>query len=175
MITGCAYHWGLSGRGLPGGYRQISIPVFKNLTQEVGGEVSFTNAIVREFSQSQLAEVVSSDVAPVRLDGEIKSLTYESRSAGQSKEILALPKDAVLTTNYRILIVTRLVLRRTSDQAILWQGDITNERVYPAPRIGSAVVNSANVLYNQSAREMNVVTLADEMMAEAHDRMTENF
>lgn len=162
-------------RGLPGGYRQLAIPVFKNLTQEVGVEVAFTNAMIREFEQSKIAEVVPLDVAPIKLEGEIVKINYEARSAGQTKEIPALPKDAVLTTAYRMVVEVKLLLRRTSDQAVLWEGRSTNERVYPAPRIGSAVVNSANVLYNHSARQLNFVALAGEMMEEVHDQMTENF
>jgi hypothetical protein len=179
LLSGCAYHWGTAERVLPGGYRQISIPVFINRTAQVGIEVPFTNAIIREFEQSKIASVVPLESAPLRLEGFIDSIKYESRSAAKSgdanAEIPALPTDTVLTTSYQMVIRARLRLRRASDQAVLWEGDVTAEKVYPAPRIGSAVVNSANVLYNHSARQLNIVSLANDMMEEAHDRMTENF
>lgn len=175
VLTSCAYHFGIGGRSLPGGYRQVAIPVFSNMSQEVGVEVSFTNAIIREFEQSQVAEVVPVDNAPLRLEGEIESIKYVSRAAGQKKEIPALPIDTVLTTSYQILVKAKLKLRRASDQAILWEGRVSNEKVYSTPQIGTPVVNSANVLYNQSARQQNLASLALEMMEEAHDRMTENF
>lgn len=178
MSLGCAYHWGSAQKTLPGGYKQIAIPVFANQTQEVGIEVDFTNAIVREFIQSELAEVVHENVAPLKLEGIIETIKTESRSAAQAQnkpEIKALPADTVLTTSYRLEVTVRLRLRRTSDQTILWENTVTNERVYSAPRIGSVVLNSANVLYNQSARRSNFASLATEMMEEGYDRMTENF
>lgn len=179
LISGCAYRWGSAERSLPGGYRQLAIPVFVNRTPEVGIEVPFTNAIIREFEQSKVASIVSLAAAPVRLEGYIEGVNFYSGSGARGGdprgEILALPNDTVLTTSYRIMVAARLRLRRASDQAILWEGMVTNERVYPAPRIGAPVVNSANVLYNQSARQLNMVTLAKEMMEEAYDRMTENF
>ncbi len=178
MLTSCAYRWGLGERSLPGGYRQIAIPVFVNRTHEVGLEVAFTNAIVREFEESQIAAVVPLDGAPLRLEGYIENIRYESRSAaegGTTSEIKALPDKTVLVTSYQIVITSRIRLRRQSDQAVLWEGSVVNERVVQAPRIGSQVVNSANVLYNQSAKQLNITSLATEMMEEAHDRMTENF
>lgn len=175
LITGCAYHAGIVQRSLPGGYRQVAIPIFRNLSQEVGIEVAFTNSMIREFEQSQIAEVVSIDKAPLKLEGDINSVKYENRSSATEKENRALPTGTVLTTSYRVVVEVAIRLRRTTDQAILWQGLVSNERVYNAPRIGSAVVNSADVLYNQSARNQNITILAAEMMEEAHDRMTENF
>ena len=166
---------GIGSRGLPGGYRQVAIPVFSNKTQEVGVEVAFTNAMVREFEQSKVAAVVPVETAPLKLEGEIESIKYESRSAAQSNEIKALPEKTVMTTSYQIVVLAKVRLRRASDQAVLWEGSVTNEKVYSAPRIGTPVVNSANVLYNQSARTQNLTTLASEMMEEAHDRMTESF
>ena len=175
FLPSCAYQMGIGSQGLPGGYRQVAIPVFSNKTQEVGAEVAFTNAMIREFEQSKVAEVVSVDVTPLKLEGEIISIKYESRSAAQSNEIKALPEKTVLTTSYQIVVQAKIRLRRTSDQAILWEGAVTNEKVYSAPRIGTPAVNSANVLYNQSARQQNLDGLASDMMEEAHDRMTESF
>ncbi|MBX7231978.1 MAG: hypothetical protein K1X29_07815 [Bdellovibrionales bacterium] len=180
VVNGCAYRLGLGERSLPGGYRQLAIPVFKNKTQEVGLEVDFTNALIREFERSKVAEVVPLDAATIKLEGEISSLKVESRSAalgtnGDNGEISALPSDVVLTTSYRLVVTINLNLIRMSDQSILWSGRVSNEKVYSAPRIGSQVVNSANTTYNQSARQINTISLAKEMMQEVHGRMTENF
>lgn len=175
MLAGCAYQWGSSERSLPGGYRQISIPVFANATQEVGIEVDFTNALIREFERSKVARVVNDQTAAVRLEGNVESLNLVADAPAKEEEITALPKDTAYFTQYRIFARTRLRLRRLSDQAVVWEGTFSNEKVYPTPRIGSAVVNSANALYNQSVRRDTVGSLAREMMEEAHDRMTENF
>jgi hypothetical protein len=175
-VSSCAYKIGTAERTLPGGYRQLAIPIFINKTQEVGIEVPLTNAIIREFEQSQIAEVVSGSMAPVRLEGTIEDIKYDSRSAATKEpELPTLPTDAVLSTSYQVVIGVVLKLRRTSDGAIIWQGEVRREKVYNSPRIGLPVVNSANALYNQSARRLTNSNLAGEMMEEAHDRMTENF
>lgn len=174
-LSACAYRLGTGDRRLPGGYREIAVPVFSNLTQETGIETDFTNALIRRFSRSQVAKVVEKEIAPVKIEGRILKLTETSRFAGKGGEITTLPSQTVLTTEYRLEVQALVVVKRTSDQAVLWQGNLRGERVYPAPRIGAAVLNSANALYNQSARKASIADLAVEMMDEAHDLMTENF
>lgn len=40
LLASCAYRLGSPDRGLPGGYRQVYIPMFKNMSQEPGIEVA---------------------------------------------------------------------------------------------------------------------------------------
>ena len=173
-ISGCAYRFGLADRGLPGGYTQVAVPVFKNLSQDVGLETYFTDSLVRRFARSQVARVTDKEASPLLLYGTIRSVTTEQRAVVTNKD-LPIPDDVVLTTEYRLQVVAHLELKRKSDERVLWQGVFSNERVYAPPRIGTDVVNSANATYNHSARRENLARLAEEMMAEAHDRMTENF
>lgn len=175
--TACAYRLGLSERTLPGGYAHVAIPVFKNTTQETGIEMPFTNALIRRFARSQVARVSDKESAPLLLEGTItKVVTQEGPMLTNSVGGLrTLPDEAVITTEYLLRINANLILRRKSDDKIVWQGNFSNQKVYPAPRIGTPVINSANATYNQSARMEYISRLAEEMMAEAHDRMTENF
>ncbi|HRO68381.1 MAG TPA: hypothetical protein PL182_12500, partial [Pseudobdellovibrionaceae bacterium] len=62
-----------------------------------------------------------------------------------------------------------------SDSEVVWEGRFRGERTYAAPQVHMAGVNSVNPLYNLSARRQNLDVLAQEMMIEAHSRMTENF
>jgi hypothetical protein len=175
LLSGCAYRFGLSERSLPGGYTQVAIPVFKNKTPEVGIEPMFTNALIRRFNRSQVARVTDKDASPVLLEGNILKVETRSESAIDRSQLATLPADAVLTTQYRLTVTTEIVLRRKSDEKVIWTGQFTSEKVYAPPRLGTAVVNSANATYNQSARMEYFSRLAEEMMTEAHDRMTENF
>lgn len=181
LTTGCAYRLGSGTRGLPGGYGQISIPMFKNKTQETGVEVSFTNSLIQEFLRSKAGRVVEEPQADVRIEGEISSITYTPESAVASGQIdiagpgQFLPQGAVLASRYRILVDVNLRLVRRSDREVLWQGSFNGERTYAAPQVHSAGVNSVNPLYNLSARRQNLDVMAIDMMIEAHSRMTENF
>lgn len=167
----------MSERTLPGGYAQVAIPVFKNTTQETGIEMPFTNALIRRFARSQVARVSDKDTAPLLLEGTITNVTTEegSKVTRDKGGVEKLPENAVITTEYLIRINARLVLRRKSDDKVVWQGSFSNQKTYPAPRIGTPVINSANATYNHSARMEYISRLAEEMMTEAHDRMTENF
>lgn len=177
MSTGCAYHFGLSERALPGGYTQVAIPMFKNQSTEVGVEPYFTNSLIHRFSRSQVARVTEKESSPLVLMGFIDAIQTINGPAVTNKasQLSNLPDQTVLITEYRLLVKTHIILKRKSDDKIMWQGTFTNEKVYTPPRIGLDIVNSANATYNQSVKMETIAQLAEEMMAEAHDRMTENF
>lgn len=176
VLSGCAYSFGLSPRALPGGYTEVAIPVFKNDTPDVGIEMYFTNALIERFSRSQVARVTSKETSPLLLEGTITQIDVIPGSAVTREGGLpTLPEGAVLTTQYRLVIATKIVLKRKSDEKVVWEGAFKGEKTYDPPRIGTAVVNSANATYNQSVRMETISEIADDMMAEAHDRITENF
>lgn len=175
MLPGCAYRFGLSERALPGGYTQLAIPVFRNETPDVGIEPYFTNALIRRFARSQVATVTDKESSPLLLLGTLTEIETVHGPAITKKKFDQLPDQAVLTTEYRLIVRSKIVLKRKSDDKILWEGSFQNEKVYQPPRLLGAVVNSANATYNHSARMEVLARLADEMMAEAHDRITENF
>lgn len=174
FLSSCAYHIGDRGRALPGGYDQVAIPVFNNKTDEVSVETYFTNALRREFERSTVAKITSKDAAPVTIEGEVRKIDIIP-----TVQVLApangLPENSVLNTEYRVVVTTMLRLKRNSDQKVIWEQGFTREAIYTAPQIGLAYINSSNPLYNQSSRLQTVSKLADQMMEEAHDCLTENF
>ena len=177
----CSYRLANKDRPFVGGYRLVSVPIFKNRTQEPRIEVSFTNAMREELNRAKQVSVVDKDIAPITVEGVISDITYarEGSVTGTGTdtegELPALPENAFLTTRYRIFVTTNIIVRRNADQSVLWQGSFRNERSYVAPQIGTESINSANALYNHSARLANIEILAKEMMEEAYQRMTENF
>lgn len=178
VLSSCAYTFGYAQRDLPGGFREVAIPVFSNSTREVGIEGEFTNALINQFNRSQVAKVVSSEAAPAVIEGNIVSVKYIENSqidGNSGKNNINLPRNSVLTIDYRLLAVAELKLRRKSDDRILWQGQVSTERFYTAPQVGLSVVNSANANYNHSARIDLLGNMAKDMMYQAHDQMTENF
>jgi hypothetical protein len=177
VLLACAYHIGDRGRALPGGYDQIAIPVFSNKSDEVSIETYFTNALRREFERSKVARVTSKDEAPVTLEGEITKVQVIPSAQALAGQNLgnSLPGNTVLNTEYRVLLTAHLRLRRHSDQKIVWEQEFNREHVYDGPQIGADFINSANALYEQSSRLQTISQLADEMMEEAHDCLTENF
>ena len=159
----------------------MAVPVFKNETDLVGIEAKFTNSFIHEMSRSKIARIVSKSEAPVYVQGIIKSVEFEGGGlidASKTEENPAnneLPDNTVLTTEYRAIVNSEVRLIRAADQRVLWAGDFKNERLYISPQVKLAGANTVNPLYNHSARVEVVELLAEDMMAEAHDRMVENF
>jgi hypothetical protein len=170
--SGCAYRWGAPDRSLPGGYRLVFIPIFKNLTAEPGIEVEFTNALRREFERSKVAHVAEPELAEAELVGEIISLGYQPEAPKEGGDITT---GTVLVTQYNIVLNVRITLKKRANQAVLWAGDFSSQRTYIAPQVNAAGINTVNPLYNLSARRQNIQVMSATMMAEAHDRITENF
>lgn len=182
LLSSCAYRFGSPERHIPGGYRLIAVPVFTNKTQEVAIETFFTQAMIMEVEKSSLAQVTSKEESQAILLGQVDQVSYvlgteitpttEGFGTTQSDK---LPLGTVLAKEYRILIGAHVKLVRSSDMAVLWEGDVHGEKRYPAPVITKPVLNTANPLYNQSARMINIQDVAHDMMAEAYERLTENF
>lgn len=173
FLAGCAYQLGSTRRSLPGGYKQVSIPVFKNKSQEAGIEVAFTNNLIQEFQRSRVARVVEKRESDILLEGSIDSVIYVTASTSDTGDFL--PKGTVIATEYRILIGVTVRAVRQIDGAELWRGFFAGETTYSAPQVTLAGVNSVNPLYNLSARRQNIENKSIDMMSEAHDRITENF
>lgn len=175
ISTGCAYRLGRPPRKLPGGYTQVSVPVFKNLTFEPGIEMAFTSSLIYEFERSRVAVPVRPELAEVEVVGEIRSLRIEPQGLREQKEGIRQPEGTVISSAYRLLLEVEVSLRKVSDQSVLWKSSFTDERTYTAPSVIQGGLNTVNPLYNQSARRQNIESLAGLMMSEAHDRMMENF
>jgi TolB-like protein len=179
VSSGCAYHFGVRGRTLPGGYSSVEVPLFVNLSQEPGMEVAFTNSLIQEFEKNKVAHVVYSSrqgSAPVLVKGEILSIEYKATSPVQKKDKAPLlPEGAVLATGYRVMVTTRISLFERSTNKLLWSSLFNGESSYAAPQVFIARLNSVNPLYNLSSRRRIIESIAQDLMVEAHDRMTENF
>jgi TolB-like protein len=177
LLSSCAYQFGAGNRSIPGGYKSISVPVFKNRSYETGVEVSFTNALLQEFQRGGVAKVTADSLSEARVEGEIQDVRYYSEGKIKFGDEAApyLPEGTVLTTEYTISITTKLRVVRQSDGIEIWAASFTRERQYSAPKVTVAGLNSVNPLYNQSARRQYIDGLAADIMAEAYNRMTESF
>lgn len=176
LLTSCAYRMGSANRTIPEGYKEITIPIFKNKSMETGIETYFTKAIVQEFIRSRVARVVGPSETDVELQGTIIDVVYTPEAIfSRSSAAPLMPEGTALASSYRIRLSVKIAIIKKSTQKILWQGSFNGERTYSAPQVTMIGVNSVNPLYNLSARRQNIDLLATDLMSEAHDRITENF
>ena len=177
FASGCAYQAGFGERSLPGGYREISIPVFKNMTQHTGVEADLTNSLVREFERSKVAKVIGGNSAPVSVEGVIEDIQVIGGGLipGGAAELRAGSPRAVLATQYTLVMSAKVRLVRNSDRSVIWESQFSQTSSYQAPRIATEGLNSANANYNLSQRRRQFAEMATLMMEQAHSRMTEKF
>ncbi len=176
-ISSCAYRLGSPERQIPGGYELVAVPVFKNKSQEVSIENIFTQAFRKEMERSSLAKVVSKEESQAIVYGEITSVKHVAGSEVTRSDsgFEDLPQGVVLSKEYRIYVTTKITLKRSSDLAELWTGSFTGERRYSAPAITKQTINTANPIYNQSARLQYIQLIAEDTMAQAFEQLSENF
>ena len=143
VASSCAYKMGFSEGVLPGGYRQISIPIFKNKTQEVGAEAYFTNALLQEFHRSRGVTVQSMELAPVSVEASIDHIGWRSLAVvtgvdtfGIGRTAPFLPPQSLLATEYRVEVRVNMLLRRKSDDRVLWRGSLIHEKKLPSSSSG---------------------------------------
>lgn len=175
-VAACGYHFGAVKRNIPGSYDRVAVPVFKNRTPEVGLEAYFTRAMVEEIERGHIASVVGREASQVIIEGEITDVTYNQGAAiSKASGFANMPEDTELAKEYRIVVNSKVRVRRRSDDKVIWEGAFSSERRYPAPQVTRESESSLNALYNHSSRHQNIELMAKDMMAEAYSNMTENF
>ncbi|OQW49358.1 MAG: hypothetical protein A4S09_12045 [Proteobacteria bacterium SG_bin7] len=172
-LTSCAYNISSDKKQLPGGYDHVFLPPFSNRTKLPGIEVYFTNSLGREIRRAAVAKISDKNNSQVTIEGVIQDLRFAPSAPSES--IKQLPKYATLFTSYRIFVETAVTVRRNSDNQVIWNGVIRGEKSYDSPQVASAGINTVDPLYNHSARHQYIGQLAQDMMIEAIDRMTEQF
>lgn len=175
LSTGCAsYQWGTGDRNIPGGHKKIMVPLFINLTQEVGAEIPFTKAMSKEIERSSFSELVDGEDHDVILRGTVQQIDVQ----GFGVIDVVDPGDSRargLNTAYQIRATILIELLNPKDGNVIWSSSVSGSRGYNGPKLTQKSVRTANPLYNKSAREQNLTIVANELMSEAFDKMTERF
>tara|TARA_B100001248_G_scaffold219808_1_gene175434 strand:+ start:3378 stop:3929 length:552 start_codon:yes stop_codon:yes gene_type:complete len=172
LFLSCGYQWGNRSEKLPGDYKEVAIPLFKNKTQEVGAEIYFTNALIEEIARNPKSNVTSQEYAEVVLEGEISNLSLQGEGLASLPN---LPTETELNSSYRMDIIVHLRLRRKSDQEVIWTKSFSGQRTFASAKITSFPANSANPIYNYSAVHEKLKVIAQQMMSQAYLSLTESF
>ena len=177
LTSSCAYKLSDKVDSLPGNVKSIQIPLFKNDSSEVGVETYFTNALKSEALRAKFMSLKNDEGdAEAVLQGRlIKVDVVAAESVIEAKNTLYLPTETVIATQYNVTVGVELILKKKGSTDILWRGKFAQTRNYSAPQITLPTINTANSLYNQSAKRQTLDALSKEMMQAAFDRMVENF
>lgn len=145
-LTGCGYRVVAPASELPGGLRQVHVPIFANATSEPGAEGFFTQALRENYLRAGRLGDAS---APGRIDGTIVSVSSFPLVASPGR----LP-------NYRFQASVRLALVR--EGVALNTITVTGGEDYPA---------GADVLSSETNRGAALRRLAESLMREGAERL----
>lgn len=177
LLSSCAYKLSSKFDTLPGNVRLIYAPLFKNGSTEPGLEAYFSNSMKRELLNSRVVQLVDSEnEADAVLYGTVLQVEIISEEGAiEAKDTKFLPKNTILSTTTKITVTVDMKLQRKNSSEILWSSQFKQSRNYTPPQLTLPVINSANNLYNLSARRQTLETLSEEMMQLAFDRLVDNF
>ena len=178
FLSACAYKLSSQTENLPGNVKSIQIPLFKNGTGEVNAETYFTNALKVEALRAKFVTLKNDESeADAVLQGRLISIDViaDESSIKEAKDQVYLPTETVIATQYKVIVGVELVLTRSHTTDVLWRGNFVQEKDFSGSQITLPVINTANSLYNESAKRQTLSDLSKNMMQAAFDRMVENF
>lgn len=177
FFSSCAYKLSSKVDTLPQNVRVIYAPLFKNVSTEPGLEVYFTNSLKRELLNSKAVRMVDGEnESDAVLYGTVTAVEIVSEEGAiEAKDTQFLPKNTILSTTTKITVTVNIRLQRKNSSEVLWSSEFKQSKNYTPPQLTLPVINSANNLYNLSARRQTLETLSEEMMQLAFDRLVDNF
>ena len=110
FTAGCGYRFA-GGGNLPSGIRGVEVPVFGNKTGQIGAEVIFTKAFIRELSRHAGMHLAPQNAGDARMLGEITNVRILTASRYDTQRVV----------ERRIFVAVRAVLKR-ADGSVAWSG-----------------------------------------------------
>ncbi len=176
LTSNCAYRWGQAEKKIPGGYYNVSIPIFENKTSEVGIESFFSNALRQEFMSSRVARLSYLDQAEVEIKGRIVDVSVVPNTlASAGKGYPGPPQGTAPAIEYKVVVKIGVSVIRRSDFIKLWEESFTGEQNFNAAHVYTSGLSSVNPLYDLNAKRESIKHIAIELMSEVHNTMTESF
>lgn len=113
LLPACGYQLVGHGRNLPEHIRNISVPIFKNVSTEYGLEKVLTYAVIDQFDRHGGYQIVRSDVeSDAILKGIIRRYDY-----------YPIRRSDLTISEYRVTITTHVELYDQVEKQIFWQDD----------------------------------------------------
>ena len=157
LVAACGYQFRGKQNNLPSDVKSIAIPVFKNKTNEIRIEQIFTDAVIFQFTRSQMVRVVSEGQADAVLSGTVTRV--------QITDVALTSGDTSRQRRITIWVAAQLV--RKKDGKVLWQ----NKSLWQ-----NATYNVAGTAQATDTNKRAAITeLAKNLAQTLHDSVFENF
>jgi len=157
VISGCGYGFRNGQNNLPPDVHSIAVPVFANNTAEVRIETIFTDAVISQFTRSQIVRIVPEGEADAVLRATLVGITLSDVSLTTAES----------SRQRRVTIYVNAKLVRVRDGKVLWkENKLRQNRTY--------LITGRNVA-DEGSKRMAITELAADLAETLHDRVFENF
>jgi len=176
LLPQCGYNLRYRLKDRYVGENGVFVPVFDNFTDDVGVEMIFTNALIRELTSRR--EVVLTSRKPGVLEIKGTVVRVEKTPTVQSDPgFKGLQPYRRLPTEYGVKIVVRFEIRQTGSGALLMDKEFEGFRRVNAPlgRTYDYEAPSSLGMYTQSFLESSYMEVARIIMRDVYDDMVEIF
>jgi len=176
LVAGCGYSLSHRLRDVFQDTRGIFVPVFDNVTDEIGAEAIFTNALIRELRSRGEIVMKSREEGALELSGGITSIQVTQNAATQ-KGFGGLAFFRQLPTEVGISVELSLSLKDPNDHRVLWSNTFRGYRVLSTP-IDRTQNYQAPSSLGETTRSLIRLTYSDiarDMMRDVYDDMVELF
>ncbi len=156
----------------------LFVPVFNNETEEMGAEMVFTNALLREIKVHQNVKVVDKrDLTPLELKGSVEKISYTpsafyAPAPGTNK----LQSYVMMPDQINVVATVKLSLLNRDTKEVLWSQSVSGSRIVSASlsRTGDKEAASGFGIYTQSLIDSRYSDIARDIMRDMYDSMVES-
>lgn len=157
-VVGCGYSFQGAVGEPPGGITRMAVPTIRNSTTYYDLTTNLTNQLIRQFVLSQALKVVSTETAEAILDVQVLSVEIQGAARVTTGDASA---------SRRVIVRVSAVLKRKSDQNILWDSGVLESR------------ETYEITDTQSTIEVNLTEaledVSKDLAEKIHNNMFEDF
>ncbi|MCB0417772.1 MAG: hypothetical protein KDD39_08990 [Bdellovibrionales bacterium] len=156
--------------------RGIFVPVFDNMTDEVGAEIVFTNALIREITSRRKILLSTREKGALELHGVITDIRVEPTTLTDAG-FKGLQGYQRIPSELGVRVNLALVLRDPKSGKIYWSHDFSGYRRVNAPtdRTYDYQSPSSVGVATQSIYESEYPEIARQIVRDVYDEMVEVF
>lgn len=157
LFAGCGYHaLALDTQQRFGDSATVSIPIFANKTYKPNLENILLNNLIGEFAKRKGLRVVQSGESDYTLSGEL--LRYEKSAVSYTGQDIVKEYTATLTI--------AAALRKSSNQMVVWKGQLSWSQDLPA---------SSDIAIQQNSEDAAIQVICQRLAQQLYLRINEDF
>lgn len=178
LSLGCGYTLSHRLKGVFTNPKGLFVPVFTNETEEMGAELVFTNALLRELKVHQNIQVVDkAESTPLELKGSLEQITYQPTAFhAPAQGVNKLQFYTMMPDQINVVATVKLNLVNRETKEVLWTQSVSGSRIVSAylGRTGDKEAASSFGIYTQSLIDSRYSDIARDIMRDMYDSMVES-